>query len=144
MQKEVRNISDLDYFRLMNRISSDIGDPEVDPCNLHRLYLILNTSCRVKPEDVGNDLVTMNSSVLLRNIRSGSKKIVQIVYPGEEHTDTQAGEWKYEVTIYDPVALSILGLKKQDIFFEWSGNQPEPVRIEQVLFQPESRRLFNL
>ena len=144
MQNDLRIISDLDYFRLMNRISADIGDPEVDPCNLHRLYILLNTSRRLKPEEVGDDLVTMNSSVVLRNVHTGNKKIIQIVYPGNKNTVTQTGEWKDEVTVYSPVALSVLGLKKQDIFYEWSGTQAEPVQIEQVLFQPESQKLFNL
>lgn len=143
MSTATRNITELDYIRLMNLLQDDLGQPAVPPESLHRLYLLLNTAQRCRPEEIQEETVTMNSDILIRYTRSGLKSIIRIIYPAEQNRyDNQQDKVKY-LPVYEPMALGILGCKVDDVYYDRQKND-EPVVIEKVLFQPEARRLFNL
>lgn len=141
MGASTRNIASLDYIRLINQINSDIGQKEIPAENLHQLYLMLKSAHKVKSDHIPHDIVTMNSNVVIRYVQSGETKTVRIVYPGSQETPEQGQE---SITAYNPLAISILGLKEHDVCFSRMGETEEPVMIDKILFQPEAHRLFNL
>ena len=144
MGASARNISSLDYIRLINQINSDIGQSAIPAENLHQLYLMLKSAHKIKSESIPDNIVTMNSNVVIRYVQSGETKTVRIVYPGNQNTVDSNPDSENNITVYNPLAISILGLKEHDICFSKNGKTEEPVMIDKILFQPEAHRLFNL
>jgi transcription elongation GreA/GreB family factor len=138
MGATVRNISSLDYLRLINLIYNDVGHQEIPAESIHQLYLMLETAHKVKSDSIAENVVTMNSNVVVKFIRSGETKTVKIVYPDDPNADNAS------IPVYNPLAISILGHKEHDICFSRNGMAEEPVIIDKILFQPEAHRLFNL
>jgi transcription elongation GreA/GreB family factor len=92
------------------------------------------------PENV----VTMNSNVVIKYVRSGKTKTVRIVYPNDPGLTRTNHEMEDSIPVYNPLAISILGMKEHDVCFSGKGEEEEPVMIDKILFQPEAHRLFNL
>ncbi|MBN2813243.1 MAG: GreA/GreB family elongation factor [Bacteroidales bacterium] len=141
-----RNISSLDYLRLMNQLYNDVGQSKVPAENLHQLYLMLKSAHKVKSEDIPANVVTMNSEVTVRYIVSGKTKTIKIVYPPEGVGDNANSDTDDSISVYKPLALSVLGLKEHDLCYSREDNNytEEPVIIDKILFQPEAHRIFTL
>jgi regulator of nucleoside diphosphate kinase len=81
------------------------------------------------------DVVTMNSTVRLRDLETGDEETYTLVYPA----DADIGQNK--LSVLAPVGTALLGYRAGDVV-EW----PVPAgvsrfRIEEVLFQPKSARV---
>lgn len=139
-----RVITYTDYERLMHMLESDVQDHTVPPDAMHRLYLILETSSKTESEAVHANTITMNSSFLIRSLQSGIRKQRTLVYP-DRSFESEPLEY---VSIYDPLGLSVLGYRQNDIidFYKIAKNGKPDDRyvIEKVLFQPEAMQLYNL
>jgi len=142
MGATARNISSLDYLRLINLIYNDVGQGTIPAENIHQLYLMLETSHKIKSESIPDDIVTMNSNVVIKFVRSGETKTIKIVYPDDpgliKDQDSET------IPVYNPLAISILGRKEHDVCFSRRGDEEEPVLIDKILFQPEAHKLFSL
>lgn len=109
----------------------------VDPKSLSDLEMELERAAAVDPQEVPGDVVTMNSTVRLRDLDDGETFEYTLVYP----RDANAAEGR--VSILAPIGTAILGCRAGD-FVEW----PVPagttrLRIEDVVFQPERAGDFN-
>jgi regulator of nucleoside diphosphate kinase len=91
---------------------------------------------RVVPRSqIPRDVVTMNSTVRLRDLETGEEETYTLVYPDE--ADIEADR----LSVLAPVGTALLGYRAGDVV-EW----PVPVgvrrfRVEEVLFQPRSARV---
>jgi regulator of nucleoside diphosphate kinase len=139
-----RNISSLDYLRLINQIYNDVGQSAIPAENLHQLYLVLETARKIKSEEIPDNIVTMNSDVAIRFIHSGITKTIRIVYPADCTIPEANSVSENKITVYNPLAISMLGMKEQDICFSRKGEVDEPVLIDKILFQPEAHKIYNL
>lgn len=86
----------------------------------------------VDSQHVSGDVVTMNSTVRLRDLESGERFDYTLVYPRD------ADAVHDRVSVLAPVGTAIIGCRKGDIV-EW----PVPagtarLEIEDILYQPES------
>jgi regulator of nucleoside diphosphate kinase len=137
-----RNISSLDYLRLMNLIYNDVGHSTIPAEKLHQLYVLLETAHKIKPEEIPANVVTMNSEITVRYVVSGKTKTIRIVYP----PDVTEKDSQDSITVYNPLALSVLGLHEHDMCYSRKGDAEaeEPVIIDKILFQPEAHRIFSL
>jgi len=139
-----RNISSLDYLRLINQIYNDVGQSAIPAGNLHQLYLMLQTAHKVKSEEIADNVVTMNSDVVIRYMRSGITKTIRIVYPADSLQFQNNSDPEDKITVYNPLAISMLGMREHDICSSGSQESDEPVLIDKILFQPEAHKNFNL
>jgi len=139
-----RNISSLDYLRLINQIYNDVGQPAIPAENLHQLYLLLETAHKIKSEEIPDDIVTMNSDVVIKYMHSGVTKTVRIVYPEGNASVKENSDTKDNIPVYNPLAISLLGLREHDICFSRQGEAEVLVMIDKILFQPEAHKIFNL
>jgi len=90
----------------------------------------------VDPRDMAQDVVTMNSRVLVQLDDEGIE--VSLVYPDD--ADDSAGK----LSICSGVGMAILGYKEGDAF-DWRINdRTRHIRIEKVLYQPEAAGDFHL
>jgi regulator of nucleoside diphosphate kinase len=139
-----RVITYTDYERLMLMLERDVQDHTVQPDAMHRLYLILETSFKTESEAVNVNTITMNTRFLIRSIQTGACKERTLVYP-DKSFESEPLEY---VNIYDPLGLSVLGYRQNDIIdlykIAQNGKPNDRFVIEKVLFQPEAMQLFNL
>jgi len=91
----------------------------------------------VSPKAVPQDVVTMNSRVVLRDVDTSEEMTYALVFP--QNADIDAGA----ISILAPVGTAILGYTEGDVI-EWpvpSGMRR--IRIEKILYQPEAAGDFH-
>jgi regulator of nucleoside diphosphate kinase len=99
--------------------------------HLARTSVVLET-------EVDDDIVTMNSKVCMREMDTGRCQALTLVY------ESDADSFGEKVSVLTPLGASILGARVGDIV-EWqSRRRPRRMRIERILFQPESAGEFHL
>lgn len=87
----------------------------------------------VEPKDVPADVVTMNSTVVLRNETTGDEREITLVFPHE------ADGGGSKVSILAPVGSALLGLRVGDSI-EWPmpGGHSATLHVLSIRFQPEA------
>lgn len=140
MSTAERNISSLDYYRLMNLLNEGVGQNKIPADSLHQLYVMLKRAHKIKSEEFPSNIVTMNSEVVVRYVISGKTKTIRIVYPyeGEKADDKEC------VPVYSPLALSVLGKHEHEMSYSRDGIAEEPVVIDKIIFQPEAHKNYSL
>lgn len=130
-------ITSVDRDRLHDVLASEfvkvIGPVEF----LDDLKAELGRAKIVPPEKVPRNVVTMNSSVVLRELSSRERETYVLVFP--EDADIAQGR----LSVLAPVGTAILGQRIGD---ELKWRVPEGWRrfkIERVLYQPEREGVFD-
>ena len=128
-QKPPITVSTLDAVRL-EKILDSLGAKQVP--NKEDLRVELDRAHIVAPEDMPQDVVTMNSTVIFRMESSETEFALTLVYPN----DIDEGTGK--ISVLAPVGSALLGLREGD---EMSWPKPGggllKVRILKVVYQPE-------
>ena len=131
-------ITDVDRNRLRDLLTTEfvqvIGPVEY----LDDLKAELRRAKIVPPEKVPRNVVTMNSSVVLRDLSSRELETYTLVFP--EDADIAQGR----LSVLAPVGTAILGQRIGD---ELKWRVPEGWRkfkIERVLYQPEREGVFDI
>lgn len=114
-----------DYAQLMNLIKSDVGKAEVSPKRLHHLFLALTFSIKYVSNDIPENFVRMNSSVLITNSEHEEQRI-RIVYPGKVESND-------DYSIYSLLGLACLGLREGEVLIYMDREKLKPVRIEKII-----------
>jgi regulator of nucleoside diphosphate kinase len=125
-----------DYRRLMDVMNAPTS--AVPATISARLTYELNGAKIFAPEDIDEQVVTMNSTVLLRDRVNGSEIEVTITYPGL--VDARVNR----ISVFSPAGLALLG-RKAGTIIAW--NTPAGLRqfeVVDVLFQPEAVGEYNL
>lgn len=119
-----------DYRRLMDVMNSPTTT--VSPAISARLAYELNGAKIFAPEDIDEKVITMNSTVLLRDRVNGSEIEATVTYP--QQVDTRVNR----ISVFSPAGLALIG-RKAGAVIAW--NTPVGVRnfeVVDVLFQPEA------
>jgi regulator of nucleoside diphosphate kinase len=107
-----------------------------DGTSIFELEHELERAIVVPPERVAEDVVTMNSKVLLHlddHIRE-----VSLVYP--QDADERAGK----LSVLTEIGAAILGYRKGDAIDCVVSNRTRRILIDRLIYQPEARRDFHL
>lgn len=86
----------------------------------------------VAPEQIPPDVVTMRSKVCFQDLDSGERCVYSIVFPSE--TDSDEGK----ISILAPLATALLGYKCGDTVEFQAPSRLRRLKIEEILYQPES------
>lgn len=124
-------ISKEDHVRLENLFFSGFATAFNDKPYLQSLRGELDIAQIVDSEEIPPDVVTMNSTVRLRAIRSREVETYTLVYP----QDANIADGK--LSVLAPIGTAILGYRVGDIV-QWkvpSGSIR--FKIEELVFQPE-------
>ena len=129
-------ITDRDYHMIMDLVNNDIGKTHVLPCNLHRLYLFAVNSKKYESRKIPNDLVTLNSEVLLAN-DDHQKQLVKIVLPENING-------KHDISVYSPLGIACMGARENDFVDVPYQKSPQRLFIEKIMFQPKKEKFYYL
>ncbi|WP_442505427.1 nucleoside diphosphate kinase regulator [Novipirellula sp. SH528] len=131
-RKKTITITAADQERLEGLFLSDFADAFRDKPYLHHLRGELDIARIVAPNEIPRDVITMNSTVRLRDMESKETETFTLVYPDE------ANITEGKLSILAPLGTAILGNRVGDLV-QWKI--PSGVgrwRVEELLFQPES------
>jgi regulator of nucleoside diphosphate kinase len=125
-------ITELDYNRLSGLIDRTRGRTGSDREYLNKLEAELDRAEIVEPKAMPSDVITMRSKVRLKDLVSGESATYSLVFP------TEANFADGKISVLAPIGTAILGYRKGDTI-EW----PVPsglrrLRVEEILYQPES------
>ncbi|AUP76872.1 nucleoside diphosphate kinase regulator [Enterobacter sp. EA-1] len=91
------------------------------------------------PEAMPHDVVTMNSRVKFRELKSGEERIRTLVYPAQM-TDSAS-----QLSVLAPVGAALLGLRVGDsIHWALPGGATADLEVLELLYQPEAAGDFML
>ncbi|MCA9113840.1 MAG: nucleoside diphosphate kinase regulator [Planctomycetaceae bacterium] len=128
-------ISQEDHERLENLFFSGFAAAFSDKLYLQSLRGELNSALVLPSDEIPPDVVTMNSTIRLRQLRSQEVETYTLVYP--EDADIASGR----LSVLAPIGTAILGYCVGDSI-EWQV--PSGVvqfKIEELVFQPERDRV---
>jgi len=134
MIPELIRVTDTDLGRLEEQLS------HLPPSrNLALLEDELARARVVGSTDVPADVVTMNSRVRFRDVRSGNEREVTLVYPN-------AASFEHgRVSVLAPIGAALLGLAVgDDIDWPMPSGESRRLRVLAVPFQPEAAGRFDL
>ncbi len=98
---------------------------------LHALEAELEQASPVDPEVVPHDVVTMDSTVEVRDLQSGETEVYTLVYP--DRADIGRGR----LSVLAPMGTALLGRRTGEEVLYPAPSGLRRVRIEDILFQPE-------
>jgi regulator of nucleoside diphosphate kinase len=130
-------ITSLDQERLTAILNSPVIQNGPDKDRLSDLRAEIERAAVVEPGDVPPDVVTMNSRLVVRDLAADSVHEYTLVYPHE------ADITQNKISILAPIGMALLGYRKGDVV-EWkvpSGTRT--LKVEAILYQPESAGDFN-
>ncbi|MGG7445355.1 nucleoside diphosphate kinase regulator [Kosakonia oryzendophytica] len=91
------------------------------------------------PEAMPHDVVTMNSRVKFRELKSGEERVRTLVYPAQMTDSTS------QLSVLAPVGAALLGLRVGDsIHWALPGGATADLEVLELLYQPEAAGDFML
>ncbi len=126
-------ITEYDMKRLRELIAvAGRRSDDRDKPYLESLEAELDRGKLVAPEEVPNDVITMNSKVQLVDLDTGEELTYTLVFP--HAADTSQGK----ISVLAPVGTAMLGYRVGDVI---TWNVPAGIRrlkVESILYQPEA------
>jgi regulator of nucleoside diphosphate kinase len=106
---------------------------------LELLATALRSAVVVPPDRVPPDIVTMRSRLVLRDVESGARREVVLVYPEEERAHDG------HVSVLSPVGVALLGLSEGALVgWPLPSGRTAVLKVESVQYQPEAAEEFHL
>ena len=105
---------------------------------LDRLEEELDRAEVIQQQDIPADVITMRSTVRVKDLDTSEEIIYRLVFPTEANYD------QGKISVLAPIGTAMLGYRHGDVI-EWQV--PSGVRrlsVEEVLYQPESKGEYHL
>lgn len=138
-QEPTLYITETDGKRLSNLI--ELVRNQNDRLNLgyaNRLEERLEFAEVVRSEEIPPDVVTMRSKVKLKDLEANESLTYSIVFPSEVNHE------QGKISILAPLAAALLGYKCGDTVEFQAPSRLRRLKIEEILYQPESAGDYNL
>ncbi|MFT3890085.1 MAG: nucleoside diphosphate kinase regulator [Anaerolineales bacterium] len=132
------HITELDRKRLIDLILDAQAGEYRGSIYLEKLRGELARAQIVQPQEIPDDVITMNSKVVLLDLDTKEEEIYTLTYP--ENANSSEGR----VSILAPIGTAMLGYRIGDVF-EWdvpAGKRR--FRVEKILYQPEADGNYEL
>lgn len=92
----------------------------------------------VSSQEIRPDVITMNSEVYLRDLNTREEIVYRLVFP--EYADANLGR----ISVLAPIGTALLGYKVGDVI-EWKVPAGvTKLKVEKILYQPESAGDYHL
>jgi len=138
MEKRTIYITEFDMERLKKRLLECDTIPERDKEHLEELEQELMNAEIVSPQAIPPDVITMNSSVRLKDLDTKKELTYTLVFP----VDSDSRQNK--ISVLAPVGTAMIGYRVGDIItWEVPGGQRR-LKVEKVIYQPEASGDYHL
>ena len=131
-------VTQIDHERLTRLIDSMRNMPAQDQACLDKLRGELERSRIISSKRIKSSVVTMNSTVKLRDLDDGQLYEYQLVYPQDADPEN------HKLSILAPVGTALLGFSVGD---KVTWQVPAGMRhfeIEEIIYQPEAAGDYTL
>lgn len=138
MAKRTVHITKFDMDRLLELIEGVRSSPKFNKVNIDLLEKELYRGVLVDPQNIPNDVITMNSTVSITDTESGEKMTYALVFPSAANISEN------KLSILAPLGIALIGYRKGDII-EWpvpSGTRK--LKVDEIIYQPEAAGDYNL
>ena len=109
-----------------------------DPVIADRLLKELRVAKRFPQDKISKNIITMNSRVLLKELKSGRVTEITIVYPQDADIRLK------KVSLFSPIGVALLGCTEGDIASWRVPAGTGRFKVEKVLYQPEAEGHYSL
>ncbi len=131
-------ITEPDYHRLSALIEKTREGNGVDRQYLKKLEAELDRAEIVDAKDIPANVITMRSTVRLKDLASGEENTYSLVFP------TEADFSQGKISVLAPIGTAILGYKTGDTI-EWTvPSGLRRLRVDTLIYQPEAAGHFDL
>lgn len=86
----------------------------------------------VSPQDIPADVVTMRSTVRLKDLDTNEESVYSIVFPSEANADDG------KISVLAPLATALLGYRRGTTVEFQAPGRVRRLQILEILYQPES------
>ena len=131
-------VTEPDLRRLCNVVSTELALDGGSNRHLAELIAELQRAEIVASDEIPDDVVTMNSTVVLRDLETDEVETYTLVYPN--HADIA----RNRLSVLAPVGTAILGYHVGDVVRWRVPAGVRKLRVDEILFQPERVGAFNL
>ena len=138
MSEQKIYLTDFDLKRLKKLLRTSSKTGERKNSYLEQLRKEVEKAVVVPSEDIPEDVITMNSTVVLIDLDSMKELVYTLVFP--EEADGSSGK----ISVLAPVGTALLGYKVGDII-EWdvpAGKRR--LKVKRILYQPEASEDYSL
>jgi regulator of nucleoside diphosphate kinase len=135
MRKQKLQITEFDSRRLTTLVLNARADGSSTEEKLSQLQSLLEKAEIVAPESIPANIVTMNSKLRLKDFKSGDDIVISLVFPNDATVDKNFDDMK--VSVLSPIGLSVFAR-------EVGETVSEKIKVQEILFQPEAMRRFDL
>lgn len=92
----------------------------------------------VQQKDIPADVITMRSTVRLKDLDTGEEMTYQLTFPTEANFD------EGKISVLAPIGTAMIGYRHGDVI-DWEvPSGVRRLRVEEVLYQPESKGEYHL
>ena len=131
-------ITEPDYNRLNALIEKTREGNGVDRQYLNKLEAELDRAEIVDPKDIPANVITMRSTVRLKDLVSGEENTYSLVFP------TEADFAEGKISVLAPIGTAILGYRRGDTI-EWTvPSGLRRLKVDEIIYQPEAAGHFDL
>ncbi|OPY80414.1 MAG: Regulator of nucleoside diphosphate kinase [Syntrophorhabdus sp. PtaU1.Bin153] len=131
MKKRNIYITETDMAKLRRLIKINYGPRRKDNVNLKKLEKELDGATVVPPKDIPDNVITMNSLAIIKDLDSGEEMRCWLVFP------EKAGASKNMISILAPIGTAMLGYSIGDTF-EWEVPAGKKrFLVVDIIYQPE-------
>jgi len=131
-------ITQLDYDRLTELINGYKSRHMESPKHLEQLEEELKRAKIVAPKKIPADVITMNSTIRLKDMESGEVFNYRLVYPQDADPENDC------ISVLAPIGTALIGFRVGDeIHWDVPAGQRH-LFVQEVLFQPEATGDFTL
>lgn len=120
-----------DYQRLMGFVELASLKTKM-PVVTNKLVERLDTAKLFPQNQIAKNVITMNSRVKLKDLRTNRVAEITITYPQD------ADSRERRVSVFSEIGLALLGQKENDIVSWRVPNGMGSFQVEKVLYQPEA------
>ena len=124
-------ITQYDLERLLKVLRELPEKKHVTGFSVQELEDELNRGIVVSPKEVPENVITMNSRVLMRDVESGKDMTLWLVFPDKMDAV------KNPVSILSPLGTAMIGYKVGDVFTWESPTGKKQIEVLDILYQPE-------
>lgn len=124
-------LNEKDYNRLITAIKQ-LRISAITSINVKMLALGIKDAEIIPVEQTPGDLVTMNSTVLVKRLDNNQDSELSLVY----HDDADIRNKK--ISIFAPMGMALLGLKEKQMFSCQLPNGIVHYKVSKLLYQPEA------